>query len=92
VTALLHGTLAGYERHRRAGDEYCELCRAAKRGYDGARRDRKSDGPPILPDDLTDALLRMCRAIVLRRPAGSVRSLATEALKAAAGRQQKADA
>lgn len=83
-----HGTLAGFERHRRAGDEICDLCRAARRGYEAARRERKAPDPPSLPDELTEVLLRMCRAIVLRRPAGPIRQVAAEALRVAAERQR----
>lgn len=83
----MHGTLAGYERHRRADSEACDLCKAARRGYQAGIRGRKTPPPPSLPDDLTAALLRMCRAIVLRRPVGSIQTLASEALRIAEQRR-----
>lgn len=82
-----HGTLAGYERHRRAKDEICELCRAAQRGYRQGQRNATPPAPPRLPDELTEALLRMCRNIVLRRPAGRIHELAAEALRVAIARE-----
>lgn len=74
-----HGTVAGNERHRRANEEPCELCRAAKRGYLLGLRRRKEG----VPDELITALLAACRAIVLDRPAPRVQELARAALQAA---------
>lgn len=86
---LEHGTYAGYETHRRAKDEICELCMAAKRGYQVALRRQQAPAAAggRLPDDLTVQLLKVCRAIVLRRPIGSIETLAREALRAATGQQ-----
>jgi hypothetical protein len=83
--ALEHGTAAGYERHRRARETPCELCRAAKRGYQLGMR-RRNEREAGMPDELTTALLAACRAIVLRRPAPRIQELAAHALQVA-GRQ-----
>lgn len=87
MTAPVHGTLAGFERHRRAEEDPCDLCAAARRGYQSGIRGRQPVPPPSLPDELTVALLRMCRAIVLRRPAGRVLELARTALRVAEARR-----
>jgi hypothetical protein len=77
-----HGTLAGHERHRRAKEPSCELCLAAKRGYQlGMRRRNESKGD--IPNELTTALLAMCRAVVLRRPTPRIQELAAHALQVA---------
>lgn len=78
-----HGTLAGHERHRRAKEPSCDLCMAAKRGYQLGMRRRKESAPGM-PDELTAALLAACRAIVLCRPTPHIRELAAHALRTAA--------
>lgn len=80
---LEHGTAAGYERHRRAKEQPCELCQAAKRGYQLGMR-RRNERPAGMPDELTAALLAACRAIVLRRPTPRIQELAAHALQVAA--------
>ena len=77
-----HGTLAGYERHRRAQEESCELCKAAKRGYQVGMR-RRLEREPGIPDDLTAALLAFCRAVVMRRPVPGIHAAAVRALRIA---------
>lgn len=80
---LEHGTAAGYERHRRAKEQPCELCRAAKRGYQLGMR-RRNERKEGMPDELITALLAACRAIVLNRPVPRVQELARVALQVAA--------
>lgn len=92
--ASTHGTYRGFQRHRRLNEQACDLCRAARNGYDQAvkagRRERASPTAPALPDELTEALLRLCRAIVLGRPVGRIRELATAALRAEADKRAAA--
>lgn len=77
-----HGTVAGHERHRRAKEKPCELCLAAKRGYQLGMRRRKERQEGV-PDELILALLSACRAIVLRRPVPRIQDLAAHALRIA---------
>ena len=86
-----HGNMRGYDKHRRAGEDPCDLCKAAKSGYEQGKRARHILAPPLpasLPDELTEALLRACRAIVLRQPPGSqLVGLARHALQVADARR-----
>lgn len=77
-----HGTVAGYERHRRAKERPCELCTAAKRGYQLGMR-RRNERKEGMPDELVAALLAACRAIVLHRPVPRIQELAAHALQVA---------
>lgn len=72
-----HGTVAGYERHRRSKEQPCDLCAAAKRGYQLGIR-RRNEG---MSDELIKALLTACRAIALGRPTPRVQELARHALQ-----------
>ena len=38
LTDAEHGTYAGYQRHRRAGEQACDPCLAATAAYHAARR------------------------------------------------------
>lgn len=79
-----HGTIRGHARHRRANEQPCELCMAAKRGYEHAVRTRPKPTGPMVSKDLAKALLALCRAIVLHQPVPRIRELAAHALTVAA--------
>lgn len=83
-----HGTFRAFQRHRREKTEPCDLCKAARRGYEHgyknavanteARFERASHS-----SQLTERALNVCRGLVLRRPPAPLRELAVAIIREA---------
>lgn len=69
----------GYQRHMRENTPLCDPCRAAKRGYEQGLKGRPPSAPatavPVVPAELVDAVVKLARAFLLRRPVPQVRGL-----------------
>lgn len=83
-----HGTFRAFQRHRREKTEPCDLCKAARRGYEHgyknavanteARFERASHS-----SQLTERALNVCRLLVHKRPYPVVRELAVAVVREA---------
>jgi hypothetical protein len=81
------GTPRGGERHRREKTPKCELCKAARRGYDqgwdGAMAKVRRTAVSPVTRELAEAVVQACRAIIYRRPTPQLRELAVQVVRIA---------
>jgi len=81
------GTPKGHQRHMRERTTPCELCKAVRRGYEQGLKAAGSAAMKAartaIPRDLAEAVVKVCRAIVLRRPAPHIRELAVRVVQIA---------
>ena len=81
------GTPKGHGRHRREGTDYCEPCKAARRGYEqgfdaGVAKTRREVAGPI-PAPLVEEAVKAMRAVHYRRPYPQLRDLAATVVRTA---------
>lgn len=73
MSELEHGTFRAFERHRRHNTEPCDLCKAAKRGYEQgyknavAKTEQRAERARR-PAELAEQAMNVCRRLVYRRP------------------------
>jgi hypothetical protein len=81
------GTPKGHQRHRREKTEYCQPCRAARRGFDqgwdAAMAKVRRGTVNAVPAPLAEAVVKACRAFVYRRPTPQLRELAVQVVRIA---------
>lgn len=83
---LEHGTFRAYQRHRREKTDPCDLCKAAKRGYDQGYRNAVANTQARFeratrPARLAEQALDVCRQLVYRRPYLVVREQAVAVIR-----------
>lgn len=83
---LEHGTFRAYQRHRREKTDPCDLCRAAKRGYDQGYKNAVANTAARMeratrPVQLAEAALNVCRQLVYRRPYALLREQAVAIIR-----------
>jgi len=90
------GTPRGHTRHMRAGVPACELCKAAKNGYDQGRNSALSAIHRATQGAVPWSLIGECetamRAVIFRRPYPQLREVAVRFVRAVdAARESRAD-
>lgn len=83
---LEHGTFRAFQRHRREKTPPCDLCKAAKRGYDQGYKNATANTVARMeratrPTLLAEAALNVCRQLVYRHPYPVVREQAVAIIR-----------
>lgn len=77
-----HGSYQGWQRHKRNGDPSCDLCAAAKRGYDvGVRYGTAEARRVTSASRLADRAFAVCRQLVHKRPYPALREEAVAIIR-----------